>query len=95
MEIGHRASLAGVVKDDGGRRVAGATVTCHQSGDVRQTQSSDDGTFWFEDLNGGKYEIAVEAGRTLERRRGSVKGNLPVRSKQSGPPPWIEVTVSA
>lgn len=95
METDHRVSLAGLVKDDGGRRVAGAAVTLRQSGDVRRTQSADDGTFWFEDLNGGRYEIAVEVGATLERRRGSAKGNLAVRAKQTGPPPWIEVTVSA
>ena len=94
MEIGHRVSLAGVVKDDGSRPVASAVVTVRQSGGVRQTHSADDGSFWFEDLNGGKYEIAVEAGGTPERQRGSAKGNLAARANQTGPPPWVEITVS-
>ena len=63
METDHRVSLAGLVKDDGGRRVAGAAVTLRQSGDVRRTQSADDGTFWFEDLNGGKVRDCGGGGR--------------------------------
>jgi hypothetical protein len=95
VEISHRVSLAGRVKGDDGLPVADAAVTIRQTGAVRQTQTSPDGAFWFEDLSGGKYEIAAESVRGAVRQRGTAKGSLADRAKQKGPPPWIEVTVSA
>ena len=92
VEIRHRVSLAGLVKDDDGLPVADATVTIRQAGAV-ETHSSDDGAFWFEDLSGGTYGIAAEA--DPGRRRGTANGSLAVRAKQTGPPPWVAVTVSA
>ena len=99
VETGHRVSLAGHVKDAQGLPVAKASVTIRQlglvGGLVKQTLSAQDGSFWFEDLPDGDYEVAAKVGRGDAAGRGTTAVGLGGRRKETRTPKWIDVSVSA
>jgi hypothetical protein len=92
------ASLRGVVLDQAGAAIPGATVTLiAETGVTISIQTGPDGKFNFSGIEPGSYDLEAEvAGFGIERIRGivasaglaaSVKGEIVIRIDVSRPPP--------
>jgi Carboxypeptidase regulatory-like domain len=75
--IRHRISICGHVRDAvTGRGISGALVELARRNVATRTRA--DGSYWFQDLRAGQYELRVSAPHLLGRYGSAAVTNLPV-----------------